>query len=121
MVAAVRALVGSTDSARPPVRGPVEDHEARLTNPKRLAALALTGLMDEEADAAFDRFTKLASRFIVYRCGRPVHRELIGGSVVPGARASPSRPWRPACCRHPSVLTLVRAPRPPSRSRQPRR
>jgi len=91
MVAAVRALVGSTDSARPPVRGPVEDHEARLTNPKRLAALALTGLMDEEADAAFDRFTKLASRFI----GTPValvslvddHRQFFKSAV------GLSEPW----------------------------
>lgn len=64
MVAAVRALVGSPDSVVTPVRGPAEDHHARLTNPKRLAALALTGLMDEGADAAFDRFTKLASRWI---------------------------------------------------------
>lgn len=52
----------------PSERAPAQVHDARLNDPKRLAALALTGLMDEEADAAFDRFTKLAARWI----GAPV-------------------------------------------------
>ena len=43
---------------------PVADHHARLNNPQRLAALASTGLMDAAAEAAFDRFTKLAARWL---------------------------------------------------------
>jgi diguanylate cyclase len=40
------------------------DHDERLDDPKRLAALALTGLMDAESDAAFDRFTRLAATLL---------------------------------------------------------
>ena len=40
------------------------DHIAKLTDPPRLAALASSELMDAEPDAAFDRFTRLASRLL---------------------------------------------------------
>lgn len=66
------AVPGSDGAARPGalarLRVPALEHEARLGDPKRLAALALTGLMDEDADSAFDRFTKLAARWV----GAPV-------------------------------------------------
>jgi diguanylate cyclase (GGDEF)-like protein len=68
MSGAVRATGGEPVGDLLSLRAPAADHETRLTDPKRLAALALTGLMDEEADTAFDRFTKLAARWI----GAPV-------------------------------------------------
>jgi diguanylate cyclase (GGDEF)-like protein/PAS domain S-box-containing protein len=40
------------------------DHLPRLIDPARLAALETTGLMDSAAEAAFDRFTKLAARWL---------------------------------------------------------
>lgn len=39
-------------------------HLERLKDPERLAALDATGLLDSAAEAAFDRFTKLAARWL---------------------------------------------------------
>lgn len=41
-----------------------QDHYARLLDTKRLSALAETGMLDSEAEAAFDRFTRLAARLL---------------------------------------------------------
>lgn len=49
----------------PPIRPATDaEHLAKLRNPVRLSALAATGLMDATADAAFDRLTKLAARWL---------------------------------------------------------
>ena len=47
-----------------PSIAPVSDHRARILDPRRLSALAETGLMDSEIEAAFDRFTHLAARWL---------------------------------------------------------
>lgn len=47
---------------------PPSDHQARIEDPKRLAALKATGLLDSDAEAAFDRFTRMAARWL----GTPV-------------------------------------------------
>ncbi len=39
-------------------------HLERLNAPERLAALDATGLLDSEADVAFDRVTRLAARWL---------------------------------------------------------
>ena len=41
-----------------------EDRHKALSDPKRLSALYRTGLLDSPAEAAFDRFTRLASRIL---------------------------------------------------------
>jgi diguanylate cyclase (GGDEF)-like protein len=43
---------------------PPPDHQARIEDPKRLAALNATGLLDSDAEAAFDRFTRMAARWL---------------------------------------------------------
>jgi len=43
--------------------GPI-DHLRKLLDPARLSALLETGLLDEPADAIFDRFTQLAARLL---------------------------------------------------------
>lgn len=48
--------------------GAPPDHQAQLEDPKRLAALKATGLLDSDAEAAFDRFTRMAARWL----GTPV-------------------------------------------------
>lgn len=62
MSASSRAHRGASEDVAQ--RTPPEAHQARLTNPERLKALAETGLMDAEPEAAFDRFTKLAARML---------------------------------------------------------
>jgi diguanylate cyclase (GGDEF)-like protein/PAS domain S-box-containing protein len=58
------ARAGTGDTVTTPLGSPPVDHQARLSDPRRLAALTATGLLDEEADAAFDRFTLLAARLL---------------------------------------------------------
>ncbi len=58
------ALTKVYDFALSKVEGPVHDHYARLSDPKRLAALARTGMLSTEAEAAFDRFTRIAARML---------------------------------------------------------
>lgn len=55
---------GPISSIPPRPDAPVPDHRARILDPRRLSALAETGLMDSEIEAAFDRFTKLAARWL---------------------------------------------------------
>ncbi len=62
------ASIDLPQSFGPPASGVTsvgpEDFLAKLLNPSRLASLAATGLMDSEAEAAFDRFTRLVAKWL---------------------------------------------------------
>jgi len=57
------SVPSSSPQSGPQLCGP-EGHQRKLAASERLAALADTGLLDSPAEAAFDRFTRLAAKWL---------------------------------------------------------